>query len=439
MSAVEVNFDGLVGPSHNYGGLSVGNLASSKHGGLVSHPREAALQGLEKMRRLVNAGLVQGILPPQQRPSRVFLRQLGYEPRVRSAIPKLAQENPDLLKPTYSASSMWAANAATVSPSADTGDGRLHLTTANLSTMLHRSIEHTETTALLRAIFADPNRFAVHDALPAHPDFSDEGAANHVRLTSAHGDSGLELFVFGRDGPPTVDGFPARQTLKASQAVARSHGLEESSTVFAQQSHRAIAAGAFHNDVVCVGCLDTLFFHEHAFENTDQVLSDIRKAAQGTFELQPVMVPESKVPIEDAVKSYLFNSQLLTLPGEDRLVLVAPTETRETASTYAYCQALVAGNGPISRVDYVDVRQSMMNGGGPACLRLRVVMSEEEIAAAHPRVFLDNARIDTLQDVVARTYRKDLSPQDLADPAFAEECMLARSAVLEVLGLDILN
>lgn len=439
MTAVEVNFDGLIGPSHNYGGLSTGNLASAKHGGLISRPRDAALQGLEKMRSMLDAGLVQGILPPQGRPSRSLFRQLGYEPRIRSAIPKMAKAAPDLLKAAYSASAMWAANAATVSPSADTSDNRLHLTAANLSTMLHRSIEHPETTALLRAIFADPKKFVVHDALPSHEDFADEGAANHVRLAASHGESGVALFVFGRDGAPEYAGFPARQTLRASQSIARAHKLDAASTVFAQQSKVAIEAGAFHNDVVCVGCLNTLFFHEHAFEDTSNVLSEIGKAAQGRFTLQPVMVSDSEVPLRDAITSYLFNSQLVTMPGQDRLVLIAPTETRDTPSTRAYCQSLIESNGPIGDVRYVDVRQSMMNGGGPACLRLRVVMTEEEIASAHPRVFLDHKRIDTLQDVVARTYREELAPSDLVDPAFAEECMLAREAILEVLGLNILN
>ncbi len=44
----EINFDGIVGPSHNYAGLSLGNLASARNAGAVSRPRDAALQGLAK-------------------------------------------------------------------------------------------------------------------------------------------------------------------------------------------------------------------------------------------------------------------------------------------------------------------------------------------------------------------------------------------------------
>ena len=432
---LEVNFDGLIGPSHNYGGMSDGNLASQNNAGDVSNPREAALQGLEKMRMLVRAGFVQGVLPPLERPNFGFLVDAGFNGSDERIIEAAARRAPSLLKAAYSASSMWTANAATVSPSQETEDGRLHLTAANLSSMLHRSIEHPETTASLAAIFADETAFAVHGALPMHADFSDEGAANHVRLSAAHGETGVELFVYGRNAGESVSGFPARQTRLASESVARSHQLSADRTVLARQSATAINAGAFHNDVVCVGTLDTLFFHEHAFEDTDGTLNALRIAADGLFELKPVMVPDIEVPLSDAIASYLFNSQLLKWPGEDRLVLLAPMETQETKSTRDYCERLVQGNGPIGRVHYVDVRQSMRNGGGPACLRLRVVMTPEERAVCHQGVLLDEAKIDRLQDVVRDTYRDRLSVSDLADPQFAAECLHARENLLRVLEL----
>lgn len=433
---LEVNFDGLIGPSHNYGGMSNGNLASQINAGDVSNPREAALQGLEKMRMLVRAGFVQGVLPPLERPNLGFLVDAGFTGSDTAIVETAATQAPGLLKAAYSASSMWTANAATISPSADAEDGRLHLTAANLSSMLHRSIEHPETTASLAAIFDQEDTFAVHAALPMHADFSDEGAANHVRLSAEHGATGVELFVYGRDAGESVSGFPARQTRLACESVIRSHGLSEERTVLARQSTTAINAGAFHNDVVCVGTLDTLFFHEHAFEDTEATLRDLRAASEGLFELKPVMVPDSEVPLADAIKSYLFNSQLLKWPGEDRLVLLAPMETQETDSTRAYCERLVQGNGPIGRVQYVDVRQSMRNGGGPACLRLRVVMTPEERAACHQGVLLNDARIDDLQTVVRDTYRDRLSVSDLADPNFIDECLHARERLLRVLDLE---
>lgn len=434
--AIEVNFDGLIGPSHNYGGLSDGNLASSKNAGDVSNPREAAVQGLEKMRLLVRAGLAQGVLPPLPRPNFDILVSAGFSGSDSNIIQTAARQAPRLLKAAYSASSMWTANAATVSPSADTADGLLHFTPANLSTMLHRSLEHPDTTTTLISIFAGDRRFAVHGALPAHPDFSDEGAANHVRLCAEHGARGVELFVYGREAGEITAGFPARQTRLAAESVARTHGLDPARVVFARQSRRAIEAGAFHNDVVCVGALDTLFFHEAAFEDMTGTLEALRQAADGLFDLKPVMVPQAEVPLEDAIRSYLFNSQLLQFPDEDRLVLVAPVEASETETTRRFCDRMVASNGPIGRVEFVDVRQSMRNGGGPACLRLRVVMTEDELAECHSGVLLDEELIDELQDTVRRTYRDRLSAADLADPAFADECRIVREALLAILDLE---
>ena len=290
----------------------------------------------------------------------------------------------------------------------------------------------------MSSVFPIGKLFHRHYPAPHHLDFADEGAANHVRLCNSHGEQGVEIFVYGREAGESTAGFPARQTRLASECIARSHGLRLERTVFARQAKKAIQAGAFHNDVVCVGTLDTLFFHEFAFENTEQTLADIRNASEGLFELKPVMVPDDEVPLVDAISSYLFNSQLLQMPGEDRLVLVAPTEAEETPTTKEYCKRLVDGNGPIGRVEYVDVRQSMRNGGGPACLRLRVVMTEEELAACHQGVLLDDEKINALQAVVKDTYRDRLVPADLADPMFAGECFRARNEILKVLNLESL-
>lgn len=434
--AVEANFDGLVGPTHNYGGLSEGNLASAKNEGLVSSPRQGVLEGLAKMKRLAGSGLVQGLLPPHERPYLPLLRRAGFTGSDEAVIEAAWKTAPGLLRKACSASPMWAANAATVSPSADTADRRLHLTPANLLTTLHRSIEGEQTRRALQWAFPDTARFAVHDVLPMQPDFADEGAANHVRLCAEQGGPGVEIFVYGREAGEAWSGkFPARQTLEACQAVARSHGLDPKRTVFIRQSSEAIAAGAFHNDVVCVGTRTTLFFHELAFADREAALAEIRKAADGLFEPDFVEVPEAEVPVGDAITSYLFNSQLLEWPGEDRLVLIAPKETEETETTRAYCAAMTAGNGPIGRVEFVEVRQSMRNGGGPACLRLRVVLTAEERAAVAPQALMSDALYDTLVAWAGKHYRDRLEPNDLADPALLRESREALDALTGILGL----
>lgn len=434
--AVEANFDGLVGPTHNYGGLSEGNLASARNEGLVSSPRQGVLEGLAKMKRLADSGLVQGLLPPHERPYLPLLRRVGFSGSDEAVIEAAWKTAPGLLRKACSASPMWAANAATVSPSADTSDGKLHLTPANLLTTLHRSIEGEQTRRALQWAFPDAERFAVHDVLPMQPDFADEGAANHVRLCAEQGGPGVEIFVYGREADEAWCGrFPARQTLEACQAVARSHGLDPARTVFLRQSQAAIDAGAFHNDVVCVGTRTTLFFHELAFADKAAAIEAICRAADGLFEPDFVEVPDAEVPIADAVTSYLFNSQLLEWPGEDRLVLIAPSETEETETTRAYCAALTGGNGPIGRVEFVDVRQSMRNGGGPACLRLRVVLTGAEQAAIAPQALMSDGLYDTLKAWAERHYRDRLAPNDLGDPALLRESREALDALTGILGL----
>lgn len=437
MSAIEANFDGLVGPTHNYAGLAPGNLASAKNQGSVASPRAGVLEGLAKAKRLADAGLAQGFLPPQERPFIFGLRQLGFDGATDGAVWEAAyRADPVLALNMMSASSMWAANAATVSPSADTADGRLHFTPANLLTALHRSIEGFQTYRALQRIFPAESVFAVNSELPHHASFADEGAANHVRLCADHGAPGVEIFVYGRDAFEDWEGrFPARQTRQACEAVARRHGLDPARTVHIRQSRAAIDAGAFHNDVVCVGNGPVLFFHELAFEDKDAALEAIRRAADGLFDPVFVEVPDAEVPLGDAITSYLFNSQLLTWPGQGRQVLLAPQETEETASTRAFCDRMTAGNSPIGEVQYAGVRQSMRNGGGPACLRLRVVLTEEERAAVNPAVWLNDALYETLTGWAERRYREELGPADLGDPALVRESQAALDELTQILKL----
>jgi len=190
-----VNFDGLPGPTHNYSGLARGNLAAERNAQQVANPREAALQGLAKMRSLATRGYAQGVLPPHERPSVSALRALGFGGSDHEVIVAAGRDAPEILAACSSAAAMWVANAATISARADCGDGRVHFTPANLVTHFHRALEAPVTTRVLRAIFADEARFRVHDALPAAPQFGDEGAANHTRFAADVTAPGVELFV----------------------------------------------------------------------------------------------------------------------------------------------------------------------------------------------------------------------------------------------------
>jgi len=433
-TAVEANADGLIGPTHSYAGLSPGNLASSRNRGEASNPRAAVLQGLAKMKYLADLGIPQFVLPPQERPDIGFLRTLGFTGSDAQVLEQAWRGAPSFAAAACSASSMWAANAATVTPSADSADGRVHFTPANLVTNLHRSLEHRQTQAALNALFPDPERFAIHDALTPVAHLADEGAANHVRLAAAHGELGVNLLVWGREAFEAWDSpFPARQTRESSAAIARRHGA--SGVVLARQGRAAIAGGTFHNDVVCVGALDTLFFHDLAFEDTPATLDAIRRAADGRFEPQFVEVSAADLPLADAISSYLFNSMLISVPGRDRLTLICPGETRDNPRSHAVVDTLVNSNGPIGHVDYVDVRQSMRNGGGPACLRLRVVLTEAELAATNPAMRLTDALHARLSDWAQHHYRDRLTPTDLTDPVLLDESRSALDELTAILDL----
>lgn len=412
MALREINFDGIVGPSHNYAGLSLGNLASTRNAGEVSQPRAAALQGIDKMRANLALGLAQGILLPHSRPDRAWLRELGTTIEAADAV---------LAANAMSASAMWAANAATVSPAPDTADGKCHVTVANLKTMPHRSHEWPATLAQLRLAFLS-DAFEVHGPVP--PAFGDEGAANHMRLSAAHGEPGVEVFVYG----VSRGTYPARQHVEASKAIARLHRLDPDRVIFAQQSEEAIAAGAFHNDVVAVANERVLFAHELAFADRDSLIAALAEKVPG-FEY--VEVPAADVPLADAVSSYLFNAQLVT-PPDGQPTLVPPTEARETPSVWRWVERHVAGNGPIRRVEAVDVRQSMANGGGPACLRLRVVADPTTI---DPRFIVDESKLDHIADVVRREWPEEIHHNDLQQPALISDIECARAALLDAIAL----
>ncbi|WP_116472886.1 N-succinylarginine dihydrolase [Zobellella maritima] len=437
MVQFEANFDGLVGPTHNYAGLSYGNVASQSNAQDASNPKEAAKQGLKKMKALSELGLIQGVLAPQERPDIDTLKRLGFTGSDAQILEKAFREDPVLLAACCSASSMWTANAATVSPSADTEDGRVHFTPANLTNKFHRSIEHEVTGRILSRVFADERHFKHHAALPTNEYFGDEGAANHTRLCAEYGQAGVELFVYGRSAfdlqAPAPKRYPARQTLEASRAVARLHGLSDSTAIFIQQNPEVIDQGVFHNDVIAVGNQNVLFYHQQAFLHTEQALAEIRTKLPGT-ELHFIEVPTADVPLQDAVKSYLFNTQIVTLkPGH--MAIIAPTECRDTPSVNAYLNKLTELDNPIREVHFMDVKQSMRNGGGPACLRLRVAMTDVEHAATNQACLMNETLFARLNQWVDQHYRDRLTLSDLRDPALLQESRTALDELTRILQL----
>ncbi|MCL9683717.1 N-succinylarginine dihydrolase [Legionella maioricensis] len=437
---IELNMDGLVGLTHHYAGLASGNVASATNALSPSNPQAAARQGLDKMRLLHNMGLKQGILPPHQRPNLHLLYQLGFTGTAVAQINKASKTAPELLSACYSASSMWTANAATVSASLDTLDNKVHFTAANLVSNLHRHQEADFSKKLLHTIFSSSNFFYHHPVLPKSTITGDEGAANHNRLCQSHGHPGINLFVYGKKALRTHSSYsepkkyPARQTKEASEAIVRSHQLNPEHVIFACQNSDAIDQGVFHNDVISVANESVFLIHAEAFHDQENILNTLRNKAQ--FPLTIIELSKDQLSIKDAVETYLFNSQLISLPDQKGMILIAPFECQNNPRVKTCIETLLSdSSNPVNQVHYLDLKQSMRNGGGPACLRLRVPLNKEELAAMHQGVLIDNQLLARLDQWILKHYRTELHADDLADPQLMNESFYALDELTQILGL----
>lgn len=425
MEAFELNLDGFVGPTHHYAGLSVGNLASTHNALKPANPRAAALQSINKMRLLYQLGLKQAFLPPHLRPNITLLRQLGFSGNTEQILKQAKKEAPDLLSACFSASGMWTANAATISPSTDTKDNRVHFTAANLISNLHRHQETAFTRHLLQLLFADETYFYHHPPLPNTLLTRDEGAANHNRLCKQYGAPGIHLFVYNQQMLPTRNKtpvpkiYPARQTREASEAIVRGHQLPSETVIYAQQNPSIVDKGVFHNDVISLANENLFLLHEQAFVNQEIVLNQLVELAD--FPIHFIKISNQQMSVEDAINSYFFNSQLITL-NNHTMALISPIECQSTPSIKSLIDNILADpTNPINQAYYLDLKQSMQNGGGPACLRLRVVLNEKELKAMNQNTIVDDNLLNALENFVNKHYRDHIEIQDLSDPEFIKE------------------
>jgi succinylarginine dihydrolase len=437
----EINFDGIVGPTHNYSGLSFGNIASMEHGKQTSSPKRAALQGLEKMKLLHDLGLKQAVLPPHERPHIPSLKALGFTGADRNIPGKAFKAAPEILFQLSSAAPMWVANAATITPSIDSVDNRVHFTPANLCTMFHRSIEWETTSRVLRAIFPDPIYFTHHAPLPPGDFFPDEGAANVNRFCKEYGGVGIHLFVFGkntmRENVELPSKFPARHSYETTQAIIRSHQLYPDRVIVAQQHPDSIDTGVFHNDVISVGNRNVFFYHSQAFVNKNEVIEGLRTKLEKFCDVSPLFieVPADKIPLGMAVQTYLFNSQIITTP-DGMMAMICPVECQKYSEVTNFLRDFERNpDNPIEDVHYVDLRESMQNGGGPACLRNRVVLNQNELLATNPAVLMTDKLYNRLVEWVNKHYRDSLKPEDLADPNMVDECQTALNELTQILRI----
>ena len=407
---LELQVDGLPGPTLSHGGLAHGNLASQANAQSVSRPRSGARACLMKMRVVLDLGMPQAFLPPLIRPDIALLASCGYTQHDAPA---------HLLRSASSTAYQWTANAGTCAPGSDTSDGVSRIVIANLAALLHRSREAVDREAQVRAFFP----ITTIAALPSHVALGDEGAANHTRVVGPLGV--CHVFVYGHDGDASTR-FPARQSLTASHAVARLLRLPPERCLFVRQMPMAIDAGAFHNDVVMVGCDDHLLLHEHAWVDQVAVLAELQRRC-GPLNIR--VIADRDVSLADAVTSYLFNAQLLHTPNE--WVLVVPAEC--AVGPAAACIARLINDGFISRQVLIDVRESMRGGGGPACLRLRLPLTSDELSRVHPGIRLTHDIITRLEQWVDAHYRDTLTPGELADPQLFQEATAADVALTRLL------
>jgi len=413
----EINFDGLIGPTHNYAGLSDGNFASQKHLNQISYPKAAALQGLEKMRLIMEQGIPQGFFLPHERPHLKFLRSFGFDGTDEEVIDQARKKSPSLLKNAYSASSMWAANAATFSPSIDSYDQNIHITPANLNSMLHRSIETEFTQAQLHMIFGSVAN--IHEPISSISAFGDEGAANHLRITAHHLKPGFQIFVYGTSAFEPKEKLMARQAEEISQAVAMQHQLDPDSVLFLRQSNAAIQAGSFHNDIVSLANEEIFIFHQEAFADRVELERTLHYLKEHVKGFQSLEILSSDISLADLVSSYLLNSQLITVQNNEMLMLL-PEEVQNHTNCMRWLDE-VQSSSSIKHIEFVDIRQSMMNGGGPACLRFKAVVNDEEFSGLNDKFLLNPEKLMSLRALITNHYRDELRPEDLFDVKLMNE------------------
>lgn len=440
---LQIHFDGLVGPTHHYGGLSSGNLASIENKGNVSYPREAFLQGLKKASFIFSqTGTAQGLLPPQDRPAlRILRNYYGWNGNDEALLVKLSN-HPILLQRLTNSAFMWAANSATTAPSCDTLDGKLHIVPANLFAKAHRSFESLFSYRLFKVICSsleENDQAIVH--LPIDPIIfgGDEGAANHTRFARDYGDpESVHLFVYGHDGNRNNEMTTARQSYEASIKISELLQLNPQKIIFAKQSRQAIDQGIFHMDVAGVGELNLWLVHQNAFESVERVRQEIQNRLHVPL-LTHLATSEQMSLANDAIPSYIFNSQIIQT-HENYLALVVPEECRSYKNVQVYLNTLLeAPHLPVNKVHYFDLKQSMKNGGGPACLRLRMTVNHQELRQMQSAVglFLDVEGVleSKLIQWCHRFYPESLTPDDLRDTSLHLAHMQALDELTQILRL----
>lgn len=428
----EIQLDGLLAPTHHFGALSFGNKASMLSAGRNSRPRAAARQALAKMAAVMRRGLTQCVLPPLLRPDLDFLQRCGFRGSPADIIQACAADDAHLLSLAQSCAFTWTANCATVIPSTDSSDGHCHVIPANLFTTPHRALEGEPRTRMLRHIFGDCDFMQIHDPLPMTATMADEGAANHHRCYDPDTGDFCHLFVHSRAHNIPVNllpkKYPARQSKEAQIAISRVAQLRTGHSFFITQHPEAIDGGAFHNDVVLAGCNRHLLLHEQALVDQQACVHALEAQMP---QLQVAVIGKRDLRLDEAVRSYLFNAQLLQTAAGMHLLL--PLQAQEQRPKRVVDRLL--SDGFLHSAEYLDLSESMHGGGGPACLRLRLPLRPQEAQQLPQGIVLTEDKLMALEQWVDSHFREELSTADLADPQLYQETCQALDSLTQLLDL----
>ena len=360
-------------------GHSHGNLASMASKGIQSNPKKAALEWLNKVTSVANLGAVQLILPPQPRPLVKHQNNCNWQ-QLTSAF-------------------IWMANAGHFIPSSDTYHSRHQFIPANMNQTRHRRHEHYF------------NRFWIKKLLNHTPttiqsklNNDDEGAANAIRLWGKN--AALNLFIYGHKSTT----FPSRQSKDSINELIHKAGIKNA--IQLEQTKEAIDHGVFHNDVISFGFHNQLICHEHAFIDQEHQLKSI---SDRYFKLNRSMLNITEVStkdlsLQDCIDSYLFNSQVII--KKNKTILLCPIDVKKNKSSLIIVNSWLK-KGLFNEIKFSNIQSSLMNGGGPACLRLCIYLDPNELNAIPKQFYLTNELISKLNKIINQIYPETIRLQDI--------------------------
>ena len=368
----QVFIDTIPGPTNHFGGHAVGNIASMNSKNNILNPQKAALEWLEKVKKVAMIGGNQFVLPPQRRP--------------------LTHKKKTLTQSDISSSFIWMANAGLFIPRIDTQLENNQFIPANMKQSEHRNIEHPFHQYWLKKILKY-SKCNFHKIL----DINDEGSANSIRLWHKKNQCGVNIFVYGKPNAR----YPIRQSKSSCEKIINI--TKPRHYILLEQTKEAIDAGVFHNDVIAFGFKNTIICHEKAFSNQKQELKKLKKIFTNSLNapLNIVEIANNSLSLNAAVKTYLFNSQVIEI--NNKFELICPIEVKENPNSYKITEKWVT-NGLFNKVHFVNIKSSLKNGGGPACLRLCLYLNDNEVKKIPTKFKLDKTKYKKISKIILEHY-----------------------------------